>query len=161
MQGDAGTCSDEETFDLDQQDIERRYKKLQTVYHPDRFANASEVIKVHMPISCFQVLHEGCAPNAFINEWCQIYMKQYTNHEYHIQEEKAFSEEASSLVNIAYSTLKSPLDRAIYLVRSAALPRSLVQGTWAGLCHRSMGRLQSRLHRERLHAAGEERHWHR
>ena len=45
-----------------------------------------------------------------------------------IQEEKAFSEETSSLVNSAYSTLKSPLDRAIYLVRSAALLRELAPG---------------------------------
>ena len=42
-----------------------------------------------------------------------------------VQEEKAFSEEASSLVNTAYSTLKSPLDRATYLVRSAATPETV------------------------------------
>ena len=45
-----------------------------------------------------------------------------------MQEEKAFSEEASSLVNTAYSTLKSPLDRAIYLVRSAATQEDLSSG---------------------------------
>lgn len=54
--GHAGTCSDVETFDLDQQDIERKYKKLQTVYHPDRFANASEVTKASSPVSCAQYM---------------------------------------------------------------------------------------------------------
>ena len=52
-----------------------------------------------------------------------------------IQAEKAFSEEASSLLNSAYSTLKSPLDRAIYLVRSAALPKSLLMCIMAPLCY--------------------------
>ena len=50
--GHAGTCSDVETFDLDQQEIERKYKKLQTVYHPDKFANASEVTTASLPDSC-------------------------------------------------------------------------------------------------------------
>lgn len=36
------------------------------------------------------------------------------------QEEKVFSEDASALVNTAYSTLKAPLDRAAYMVRPAA-----------------------------------------
>ena len=51
MSHNAGTCSDEETFDLDLQEIERKYKKLQTVYHPDRFATASEVTSVHFELS--------------------------------------------------------------------------------------------------------------
>ena len=67
MRGSAGTCSDDESFDLDQQEIERRYKKLQTVYHPDRFANASEVTNVHLAISCSQALHEECLPEAVIS----------------------------------------------------------------------------------------------
>ena len=52
-----------------------------------------------------------------------------------VQAEKTFSAEASSLLNIAYSTLKSPLDRAIYLVRSAALPKSSPLYITAPLCY--------------------------
>ncbi|CAK0782720.1 hypothetical protein CVIRNUC_005915 [Coccomyxa viridis] len=64
---------EQESFDVDQKRLEQKYKKLQTVYHPDRYANTS-------------------------------------------REEQAFSAEASSLVNTAYSTLKAPLDRATYLL---------------------------------------------
>ena len=72
-----------------------------------------------------------------------------------IQEEKAFSEEASSLVNSAYSTLKSPLDRAIYLVRSAARTRACSRAAW---CLVAVILGQSLLQAS-LCAAGEERHW--
>lgn len=59
LERSAGTCSDEETFDLDQQEVERKYKKLQTVYHPDKYANASEVTSVPLQTSYAQAAHEG------------------------------------------------------------------------------------------------------
>ena len=56
-----------------------------------------------------------------------------------VQEEKAFSEEASSLVNTAYSTLKSPLDRATYLVRSAATPETVFSSMMSPPCLHETG----------------------
>lgn len=51
------THSENETFDLDPQQIERNYKKLQTVFHPDKFANASQVSS-HAHQYPLQALHE-------------------------------------------------------------------------------------------------------
>ena len=43
MTGKWVACSEQESFDVDQKRLEQKYKKLQTVYHPDRYANTSRV----------------------------------------------------------------------------------------------------------------------
>ena len=45
-------CSEQESFDVDQKRLERQYKQLQSVYHPDKKANASQV---HTTLHSFPV----------------------------------------------------------------------------------------------------------
>ena len=43
MTGRWVACSEHESFDVDQKRLEQNYKRLQTVYHPDKYANTSRV----------------------------------------------------------------------------------------------------------------------
>ncbi|GLH09739.1 Uncharacterized protein GBIM_14778 [Gryllus bimaculatus] len=61
------------TFDLDTNDLTKKYRKLQSILHPDKYASSSE-------------------------------------------NERNISEEYSSVVNKAYSTLLPPLARGLYLL---------------------------------------------
>ena len=67
------SCRPKPAFDVDQRQLETRYKHLQRDLHPDKFGLRDK-------------------------------------------KEQDFSAEQSSLVNHAYTLLKSPLQRALYLV---------------------------------------------
>ena len=57
-------CSEQESFDVDEKRLEQKYKKLQTVYHPDRYANTSRVHITLDFLSC-PLASEHKLPNMF------------------------------------------------------------------------------------------------
>ena len=83
----------ERTFELDPKELTNRFRLLQMQLHPDRFSNHTEVI----------YLSYVCPVSNGIFSIC-------------VKEEKEVSAIYSSLVNQAYKTLGSPLDRALYLL---------------------------------------------
>lgn len=104
---DLCTCSAEGEFKVNDSLLDKQYKNLQRQLHPDKFSTRSQV-RLHLKANT----RSGC---------------RFTYIVYHLngvllQEERDLSDEASSLVNEAFNTLKHPLSRAEYIVRSSSSP---------------------------------------
>lgn len=82
------------SYDVNVTEIQKKYKELQKLLHPDKFGTKSEVRLIIIDILiCL-------SQNIFF-----------------LQKEKQFSETLSSLVNNAYSTLIHPLKRGLYMLK--------------------------------------------
>ena len=95
---------------MDHKLLERQYKRLQRQLHPDRFTNKSEVSRMVWTLIWAYMLICVQRHQTSVVQASSVTVGV-------IQAERALSEEASSRVNEAYSTLKDPLKRGQYLVR--------------------------------------------
>lgn len=112
-------CREEGSYSIDLKILEQRYKHLQRQLHPDKFSMKSEVwLSLWMcSLSALQIMmlqsHQPVfALCGFFNALENYIFLRLSS----LQREKSISEEASSKVNEAYSTLKSPLKHGEYLV---------------------------------------------
>lgn len=86
-----------QSYDVKVTEIQKKYKELQKLLHPDKFGTKSEVSAVLIIIDILICLSQ--------------------NIHFFLQKEKQFSETLSSLVNNAYSTLIHPLKRGLYMLK--------------------------------------------
>ncbi|XP_048513578.1 iron-sulfur cluster co-chaperone protein HscB isoform X3 [Athalia rosae] len=94
-----------EDYDVDTSEVNSKYRRLQNLLHPDRFSNSSEASNYLLAKFFFLILLFFATISGFFSSIVLL------------QKEKELSENLSSLVNKAHSTLLHPLKRGLYMLR--------------------------------------------